>query len=229
MEWKKFHDSCNDLHGYITTLEKKIQSLEEILNGFMAEEDVMSLPSYKLLLMQYTPNNKKVKVCTTTIGSNNVFDPMYAPPNSRRNKPVVAVKQHPQSQQVQSQVHQAQPQVQQVHQVQQQEVQEIISEVLIVPDADAFIFIVELEGAKYYFHDNYIYDITTLMRAGKLSCDGFQIGNATVQIGANITVTSLEEYDGYFKDDTDKVYQKINDTIIQSVGRYVEGEIHAWA
>lgn len=223
MEWKKFHDSCNELHTYITGLETKVKGLEDLLNGFMAEEDVKSLPSYKLLLMQYVPsNNKKVaKTSSTTLSTNSVFDPMYAPPTNRRNKPVVSVKSPTSSVSKELPTNLLFDTV-----APQSETTKVVD---INVSEDEFVFTVELNGVNYYFHDNYLYDTSSYFRVGKLTNDCFQINDVTVSLGPSVTVSSLSDYDGYFKDDHDKVYQKLLDNVVQSVGRYVDGEIHAWA
>lgn len=249
MEWKKFHDSCNELHTYISGLETKIQMLEGLLSGFLAEEDVVSLPSYKLLTMQYTPSNLPIKKSTTVLGSNNAFDPLYAPPNARRNKQQVKVKELKTGQPMKSEKleiksktninHEMADETDEINsdEIAAAQVGEVnglgeqageISYVDVVPTTDDIVFTVELNGVCYYFHNNYLYDTTTLIRMGKLTNDYFLIDNKQVSMGPQVTVSAIDDYPGYFKDDTNKVYQKLHDNVVQNIGQYIDGEVHAW-
>jgi hypothetical protein len=220
-EWKKFHDSCTELHNHITFLENKITNLESILNGFMSEEDVMSLPSYKLFLMQYTPNNT-TRIKTSTPASLGAFDPMYAPPNARR-KPTINVKTSkspPMPVQVSIPMPVPMPIPAPMPKL------EIID---IKTAPDDIIYPVELEGKIYHFYNSYLYDCDSHLRIGKLTNTDFNVHNSSVPLGPCITLTTMENYTEYFMNSDNKVYIKVQDAVVQNVGQYIDGEIQVWA
>jgi len=233
----KFKKQFNDMISYAEGLEKQLVYVKTGLENILKEEDIISLPSYKLLSNMYKPylSSPKVKL---DIVENKVFDPIYAPPSVRKS--TVTLKQKKQKTQEIEPEKKKEPVVDSANIdltknlliddiPPKKKTKTIIPVKIGIVEAKGTVYKIEIKGITYFNNGIYLYDSTTNIRVGSINANGFIINGKSIPITKTIKVKSFNENIFSAKDpDGETAYVKVNDSICHAVGKIEDGEFAPW-
>lgn len=128
------------------------------------------------------------------------------------------------------------PQIHNIQNIQNNQTEET-DEIEIVTDKNIGIYFAEIQGKQYYLYDSYLYDTTTLIRAGQLTSAGFKIGQKMVKFTTKPVGLESEsisdDFPDFYPDLEDKNIYKIikldkDTSVVQAVGSIENGECALW-
>lgn len=243
-----------DIFDHVEQQDARVAYLYKGLSNLLEEEDVKNLPTYKLLHGIYSEylTSKPPAQKTDKIVNEELYDPLYAPPktrkrvNQRAKKEMLESKfkaepkpkaETPASAPAPSSVPSYMPDFsesllegQGSTKVKVKKVTEPKPVSVQVSKGDT-VYTVEIKGNQYLRHSKYLYDKSTHLRVGSIENGAFIIDSKPVSdFETNCTVSSVPDTP-YYKDNNGKLYVRLTDEgdIYQGVGELTpEGDIGLW-
>lgn len=257
-ELEKEHKAISkQLFAHLKALDAQVQYLKNGLHDFLEEPDVKEMPSYDLLRSVY----QEYLICTPeSVPStssdksdpNDQYDPLFAPPSSRKRINREARKMYDNTQaeinvrkkQTESQPRPRQKQIVFADSQTFSDGPDFGSDMLgpdpgtksetkpnilkITADKNAKVYRVEIQGTEYLRYDKHLYDKDSHLRVGSIEATCFNIhGKAPITIDGQMKLSALDDTDMYRGTD-DKVYMRVNDGICHAIGQMQGEEIGLW-
>ena len=194
-----------------------VSRLENALTSLLNDEEVKSLPCYKLLYHKYNkvieradPAIKSPKLVKCECGVFYKSETHFASEKhiafvqnkNVKEKPIIPVKV-------------------QEDPVQEDPVQEDPVQVQVDP-----VYQVEIKGTIYLNQGDLLYDATTYKKIGSIGKSGFIIGTKVIPIKTKKTLRLMEASADWIDDDQ-TVYTRVNDHIARAIGVF-ENELQLW-
>ena len=194
-----------------------VSRLENALTSLLNDEEVKSLPCYKLLYHKYNkvieradPAIKSPKLVKCECGVFYKSETHFASEKhiafvqnkNVKEKPIIPVKV-------------------QEDPVQEDPVQEDPVQVQVDP-----VYQVEIKGTIYLNQGDLLYDATTYKKIGSIGKSGFIIGTKVIPIKTKKTLRLMEASTDWIDDDQ-TVYTRVNDHIARAIGVF-ENELQLW-
>ena len=92
----------------------------------------------------------------------------------------------------------------------------------IKPKSTETVYRVEIQGKNYLRYNDFLYDETTKMRAGKLS--DFKLGTSSEPQ----ELSPIKDFPNYYLGPESVAYILINGELAQAVGTYENGDLASW-
>lgn len=197
-----------ELESKISKLEKENSSMRKAFTDLFSEKDIQMVPGYQLLKTVYSSyfSEKGESISTNKeLTKPAVFDPFFAPPGMRNKiKPVKKKKK----QEIKKEPEQ-EPEKCLLDDTPKKEYENIK-----VKGVD--LYVISLQGKKYYLHNNKLYDYGTK--------EYFKtIEEMDIPKRPKVDLKSATE--GYFKDSEDRVFKILDDKYCLECGEIENGEI----
>lgn len=232
-----------EIGHHVTILEKQNNVLRNALKGLLEEEDVKLIPGYELLketYQNYIDNNVLDNTEHILKPEAAGYDPLHAPPGSRKGRPTINAKQKV--------VARAAPAPSKYS----QEVPDLNVCLLEDPKKKSSsssssssassasvhavgmsVYIAEIGGKQYYFHQGYLYDIATCFLVGDITSKGFNIDNVVRPFPRGPIHLAQDpisdEYPDYYEDTSGTaIYKILSNGLLQAVGSVDQEGMKLW-
>ena len=242
----EFKSLFEKLTKHTETLEESNRVLRDALKSLLNEDDIKELPAYTLLKMTYSPYlDESVTAVSSVVKEKQVqkdiYDPLHAPPSSRYGSKKSSASSASSAVDIKRPLAMATP----VHvsPVKTEESTHYSSQMPdmnscllskpavkpvvkqssdIKPKSTETVYRVEIQGKNYLRYNDFLYDETTKMRAGKLS--DFKLGTTTDPQ----ELSPIKDFPNYYLGQESVAYILINGDVAQAVGTYENGDLALW-
>lgn len=252
----KLNGITKELFEKLDLLEQQLTHVKKGLSDFLKEDDVVSLPSYNLLKSIYSefltsvperPHTKHHKI-------DDLYDPMYAPPGTRKKtgarlkKPPGQISINPlcNSRPAKSPIEGLLPDFgsslledmnkpksmrKQSDTITNAQCQGLPKVITVNVSKGHTVYQVEIHGKVYLRYGKYFYDLQSKYRVGSIENTCFALDTKSpINIVDTITLTHVPGNDEYYESDG-KLFVQVGDNIpvFQGVGELTEdNEIGLW-
>lgn len=249
----KLKGIMDEVEKHVVILEKQNTVLRTALKELLEEEDVKMIPGYELLketYQNYIDNSVLDNTEHILKPSAAGYDPLHAPPGSRKGKMPVKTKLVPKMQPGPSKYSQDMPDLNvcMIGEPSRASASKkvvtsapsvpSVPSVPVVPPIEVIatgmsVYVVEIDGIQYYFHQGYLYDKDNMLRVGDITTGGFSI-NGTLRPLVRKPVKLMDdpisdEYPEFYEDsERTTIYKEISEGLLQAVGSADEEGMKLW-
>lgn len=254
----KLRSVTKDLFDRIEALEEQVTYVKRGLSEILEEEDVKDLPSYELLKQVYMEflNSKTERSKTKEEKQDDIFDPLYAPPTTRRRNAARAKKhlaeaamgiavptESPSASAASASAASSAPtympdfnNVNFLENINKPKQQHAASEPLTVKvkvKDDTVVYTVEIQGKQYFRYDKYLYNVDTKLRVGSIENGVFALNEQEAIQFETLEPLALNPVadTNYYSTEDNRLFIRISEEsdIYQGVGELTEtGDIGLW-
>lgn len=205
-----------------------VSRLEEALTSLLNDEDVKSLPCYKLLSNKFgsiippQQQQKPPKLVKCECGMLFKSDTHFT-----SDKHLAWIKAKELVETVESEPVHLEPESMPVP-VEPEPVELVPVEPEPVEAKSVPVYQVEIKGIIYLNKDNVLYDAKTYKKVGSIGTSGFIIGTKVIPIKTKKTLRLHPDLDNKWIDDEQIIYIKVNNNVAHAIGLMENDELKVW-